>query len=546
MPNLILIGFSYTGKSTIGRAIAAKLGWPFIDIDDLVVERAGQPIPELFATAGEAAFRSLEKDALREACSRSGTVIAAGGGAVTDPENRRLMAEADVVVCLEARPEAVYRRMKEGGPKEPRPLLEAADPLAEIERLKAARQPFYALADWTVHTDILSIEEVAVEVLRGYALARRWKGGAASYQDAAYVVATRSQSYPGYAGWGILDELGPRMRGLGLSGAAYVVADRAVFSLYGRRVMASLKGAGFAVDHRFVEPGEASKSLESARDVYDWLAQRRAERGHCLVALGGGMAGDLAGFVAATYLRGMPFVQVPTTLLAMVDASIGGKVAVNLPAGKNLVGSFWQPRLVLADVQALATLPERELTAGWAEVVKHALILDPELFSFLQANVGGLRSLDPELATEAVRRSAAIKARVVSLDERETEGLRILLNYGHTVGHALEAAAEYQGLLHGEAVAVGMAAASHIAHRLGILDAAEVEAQRRLLEAFGLPQAAPEGVDPAAVRQAMELDKKVAGKTIHWVLLEGIGRATVRSDVPAQVVEEALQAVGLT
>ena len=365
-----------------------------------------------------------------------------------------------------------------------------------------------------------------------------------AYPNADYTVTTSTTSYPGYVGWGFLDDLGQRMREAGLTGTAYIIADRPVFSLYGRQALASLKAAGFAIDHHFLQPGEATKSLATAEKAYEWLAARRAERSHAIVALGGGVAGDLAGFVAATYLRGMPFVQVPTTLLAMVDASIGGKVAVNLPAGKNLVGAFYQPRLVLADVQTLTTLPPREVAAGWAEVVKHALIMDRDLFDVMERQVDALTSLDRAIATETIKRSAAIKARVVSEDERETTGVRTLLNYGHTVGHGLEASLEYGGLLHGEAVSIGMMAAGHISQQLGMLRPEELARQRAILERFGLPVHAPEGVDLATVRQAMSLDKKVEGKRIRWVLLDGIGHAVSRTDVPDSVVDEALRSVG--
>ena len=547
--NIILIGFSYTGKSAVARAMARRLGWTAYDTDGVIVRKTGRDISDLFAREGEAQFRKLEKDVLQEGCAKSNAVIATGGGVVMDPANRRLMAESGVVICLEARPATIHRRLKESqrrsSSKKVRPLLAGDDPLENIRQLKAQRQPFYAAADWTVHVDALSLEEVAQEALRGYETVVRKRGSAAdgvSFPDADYVVTTESQSYPGYVGWGILDDLGAKMRGVGLSGTAYLIADRGVFPIHGERAEASLRQAGFSTERYLVEPGEASKSLATAEALYAWLAQHRAERGHCVLSLGGGMVSDLSGFVAATYLRGMPLVHVPTSLLAMVDASIGGKAAVDLPAGKNLVGAFHQPRLVFADAEVLSSLPPRELTAGWAEVVKHALILDSELFVFMQENREKLRALDPHLATEAIKRSAAIKGRVVSEDEKETTGQRTLLNYGHTVGHALEAATGYQGLLHGEAVAIGMTAAADISQRVGLLDAEAVEEQRRMLESFGLPLTAP-AVDVDALRQAMRLDKKVSGKALRWVLLEGIGRAAVRGDVPADTVEAALQSV---
>ena len=544
------MGFSYTGKSAVARVMARRLGWKALDTDATIVRKTGRPIPDIFSTEGEAEFRKLERATLRDACGGSNVVIATGGGIVTDPENMRLMAQSGVVICLEARPATIYERLKEAQRKNPskkvRPLLAGEDTLDNIERLKAGRQPYYAAADWTVHTDALSVEEAAAEALRGFEAVLRKRGDSAiaAFPGADYVVTTETQSYPGYVGWGIMGELGARMRALGLSGAAHVIADRAVFVLHGRRAEASLRRARFSVAHYLVEPGEASKSLATTEEIYGWLANRRAERGDCIVSLGGGMVGDLAGFVAATHLRGMPLVHVPTSLLAMVDASIGGKAAVDLAAGKNLVGAFYQPRLVFADAQILETLEPRELTAGWAEVIKYALILDPDLFAFLRKNRERLQALDPDLAVEAISRSAAIKARIVSEDERETTGRRTLLNYGHTVGHALEAAMGYRGLLHGEAVAIGMMAAACVSHRLGMLDATRVAEQRRMLEAFGLPVAAPR-VDPQALRRAMQLDKKVSRKVVHWVLLEDIGRTALRGDVPPEAVTEALVAVGV-
>ena len=333
------------------------------------------------------------------------------------------------------------------------------------------------------------------------------------------------------------------MREAGLGGTAFVIADDAVFDLYGEPVMASLREAGFEAYEGVADPGEASKSLEMAGEIYTWLAGRRAERRDCIVALGGGVAGDLGGFIAATYLRGMPVVQVPTTLLAMVDASIGGKVAVNLPAGKNLVGAFHQPRLVLADVDTLRTLPQREMTAGWAEVVKHGLILDRDLLDDIERDRGRLLERDPDALAGIITRSAAIKARVVTEDERETSGMRNLLNYGHTTGHALEAVLDYEGLLHGEAVAIGMGVAAEIALRMKMLTGADLERQAEALRSFGLPLKGPAGIDQAEVRSAMDLDKKVAGKRINWVLLDGIGNAVSRNDVPEDVVRESMAAV---
>jgi 3-dehydroquinate synthase len=251
------------------------------------------------------------------------------------------------------------------------------------------------------------------------------------------------------------------------------------------------------------------------------------------------MVCDLAGFVAATFVRGLPLVHVPTSLLAMVDAAVGGKVAVDHPQAKNLIGAFYQPRLVLADVSVLQTLPPRELTSGWAEVIKHALILDEDLLRLLETDAAAACRLDPTVAERVIARSVALKAAVVSEDEREETGRRMVLNYGHTIGHGLEAAAGYAGLLHGEAVAVGMSGAARIAVRLGILAPEVAERQDALLARFGLPLRAP-GVDARMALAAMALDKKAEGGALRWVLLEDIGRTVIRRDVPASLVEQVV------
>ena len=568
MRHLFLIGFSYTGKSSAGRLAAERLGMPFIDLDERIERRAERPIPEVFEAEGEPAFRALEREALAEVCAEGGAVVATGGGVPVDAENRRLMRESGVVVLLEARAETIRAR-QEAAEGESRPMLAAADPLQRIVELKAERREAYAeSADWTVDTDALDVDGVANrigEIAHGYEVLAAYQGlkemqgleetegieevkglpGRPTITGGApsYTVTTKAGTYHGYIGSGLLEKLGPLMREAGLEGTAFVIADGAVFDLYGEPVMASLKEAGFEAYEGVADPGEASKSLEMAGEIYSWLAGRRAERRDCIVALGGGVAGDLGGFIAATYLRGMPVVQVPTTLLAMVDASIGGKVAVNLPAGKNLVGAFHQPRLVLADVDTLRTLPQREMTAGWAEVVKHGLILDRDLLDDIERERDRLLDRDPGALADIITRSAAIKARVVTEDERETSGMRNLLNYGHTTGHALEAVLDYEGLLHGEAVAIGMGVAAEIAVRMKMLTGADLERQTEALRSFGLPLKGPAGIDQAAVRSAMDLDKKVAGKRINWVLLDGIGNAVSRNDVPEDVVRESMAVV---
>jgi shikimate kinase/3-dehydroquinate synthase len=566
--NLVITGFSGTGKSLVAKEIARRLNWDFLDTDNEIVKQAGKRIAQIFRQEGEARFRELERETIREACQQRQTVIAIGGGAIVDPQNYKLLAKTGLIVCLEAKPETIYERLFREAARSPesevRPLLATDNPLERIRQLKASRQRYYAKADWTIHTDGLSIGEVAEEAIRAWRLLghthphldplpsgeRKSRSQRKTDDDVACVVQTETQNYPIYVGYGLLDKLGEKMEQANLSGTVSIISDESVFSIYGNKVEGILRDAGFAVNSFVVRPGEETKSIDSAIKIYDFLVEHRTERDDIIVALGGGMVGDLAGFGAATFLRGMPWVQLPTSLVAMVDASIGGKVGVNHPEGKNLIGAFYQPSLVLGDCQTLTTLPQRELTSGWAEVIKHGMILDEEFVQFVETNVNSLKKLEPDLLTRAIARSAAIKAQVVGQDEKEREGKRAILNYGHTIGHGLEAATRYKRFLHGEAVAIGMMGAAKLSQRLGILPSAAVERQKALLQKFGLPtslraEAASQKrgrkrgnlkLRIAGVTRAMELDKKVKGKAIRWVLLQDIGKAVICSDVPQKEV----------
>jgi shikimate kinase/3-dehydroquinate synthase len=544
--NIAIIGFSATGKSVIAQKVAERLNWTLVDTDDKIVKLSNMTIHEIFKQDGEDKFRQLEGKVLRQACHKEKAVIATGGGAVIDPENQKLLLETSVVVCLEAKPETIYQRLLHdklySANPVVRPLLAGKNPLERIKQLKAKRQSYYAIADWTVHTDNLTPEEVSREVIKGWHYANKQHSSTQlAGADLACIVETETASYPVFVGWGILDKLGEKMKGISLSGTANIISDETVFSIYGAQVKKTLEKAGFTVNCCVVPPGEASKNIAQAVKIYDFLIEHRVERNDVIVALGGGMIGDLAGFVAATFLRGLPWLQVPTSLIAMTDASIGGKVAVDHPQGKNLIGAFYQPRLVLADVKTLTTLPQRELTSGWAEVIKHGLILDAGFLQLLEDKAKDLIKLKPGITAKVIAQSAVIKCRIVSEDEKET-GKRIILNYGHTIAHGLEAASKYERFLHGEAVSIGMMAAARLSHRLGLLPPDAVEHHKALLQKFGLPTDCS-AVPLADMLSAMELDKKVRGKAIRWVLLEDIGKTIIRSDVPAKEVLSVLKEV---
>ena len=541
--NIFLTGFSGTGKSTVGRETARRLGWRYLDTDTEIVRAAGKSIDAIFRDDSEERFRELERLSLAEACRGNRQVVSTGGGIVTNEANRQLMEASGLVVCLEARPETIRARLaaqgRDSGRAEVRPLLGGG--LDRIRSLKSQRQQSYALAHWTVHTDALTPQEAADQVVDAWETMSGRSPARHVDSDLAATVRTASGSYPVWVGWGVLRELPERVKDVAAPGAAYVITDRGAYR-HGRNAQIALEGGGIPA-HIFTLPsGETSKTLEMADTLYAWLARLKAERGHMVLAVGGGVVGDLAGFVAATFLRGIAFTQVPTTMLAMMDASIGGKTAVDLPQGKNLVGAFYQPRLVLSDVETLQSLPDRELRSGWAEAIKHGLIMDEVLLRRFEDDREAIFALDPSVATDVIRRSVAVKADVVSRDEKETLGLRVLLNYGHTIGHAIEAATGYGRFLHGEAVSLGMTAAAHISLGMGTLTKVEVERQRMLLESYGLPVSAG-GLDRAAILDAMTMDKKTAAGSVRWVLLNGIGKALTRADVPPGLVDEALDVV---
>ncbi|MCG8347160.1 MAG: 3-dehydroquinate synthase [Chloroflexales bacterium] len=361
------------------------------------------------------------------------------------------------------------------------------------------------------------------------------------------VVTTSTVRYPVIVEAGALERLPHHLASLRLDGALWLVSDSAVYPRHGLALEERLRGAGYTVYSRIIPSGEASKNLDQLSQLYSWMLDGGVERRDTVLALGGGVVGDIAGFAAASILRGIALVQLPTTLLAMVDAAVGGKTGVNHPLGKNLIGAFYQPRLVLADTQTLRTLPSRELRAGWAEVIKHGVIRDAGLFDQLehwQAEYGAL-SIDLGILshqtpiTDIIRRAVAVKVAVVSADERE-QGERIILNYGHTVGHALEAAMGYGMLLHGEAVAIGMHAEARIAAAIGLCTPELVERQQQLLSAYGLAAAFPVHADREAILALMLRDKKVERKRIRWVLPTALGAVAVRDDVPVELVRETL------
>lgn len=524
MKNIILTGFMGTGKTTIGLELARQLRRLFLDMDTEIEARAGKSIERIFGDDGEAVFRGMETCLCQELSTQQGLVIATGGGTLVAPDNRALLLQNGIGICLDAHPDEIARRLQ--GTRH-RPLLNVEDPKAEIERLLAARREAYAALLWHIDTTGLSTRAVvqrAMEIAAVITLPVRSPDG----------------TYEIHVGNGLLAHVGDAIRACGgdLGSPVALVANPTVAQEYAAQVEASVRAAGLSPALCSIADGEAYKTLDTVAGLYEQFLAGGLDRSGTVVALGGGVTGDVAGFAAATYMRGLRLVQAPTTLLSMVDSSVGGKTGVDLPQGKNLVGAFKQPAVVLIDPSVLATLPPEELRSGLAEVIKHGIIGAPELFAELQLGHGDLTSWWGDQGATHVAWALEVKIEIVEDDPFE-QGRRAVLNLGHTTGHALERLSEYT-LRHGEAVAIGMVAATRIAARMGRANSTLVDTVQDTLSAWGLPVRCPP-YDVGAIWQAMEHDKKRRGKALRWVLPVAIGRVEVTEDVPREVVTSVLQ-----
>jgi shikimate kinase / 3-dehydroquinate synthase len=496
-----------TGKSTVGRLLAKKVGRPFVDLDERITGRLGMSIKEYFAREGESAFRAVEQSELLALFGASGLtapVVALGAGALLGRETRLHVLERAVVVALEAKPAEVARR---AGSHSGRPLLEGPNAEQRAATLLAERALVYAESHARVATDGRRPEAVAEDVL-------------AVWQRNPIAVAAGASSYAVEVGRGIVAErLGDLARG---ASQALLVTDENVVPRHGPVARAALSGLLTADAEVVLTPGEIHKHIGSVERIWRTALNAGCDRKSVFVGLGGGVATDITGFAAASFMRGVRWLGVPTTLLAMVDASVGGKTGVDLDQAKNAVGAFHQPSGVLCDTELEATEPERGYVSALAEVVKTAVIGDPAMLDLLEREAARVRARDQDLVGELVRRSISVKARIVSMDERES-GLRAVLNLGHTVGHALESHAGLERLTHGEAVSLGLVAALRIGQTLGHTPAALGERVTRLLGELGLPV----DLSREPLREAAELlghDKKRAGKHLKFVVAYEPGR----------------------
>ncbi len=512
-----LYGPSGAGKSHVGKLLAENLRLPFVDLDDEIEARSGKTIPEIFDAEGESGFRNRERQTLGAILAPGEKIIALGGGALTNPENRKLAETYDTVVLLNAPVDTLLERLQSDISK--RPLL-SGKAEKNLAHLLSTRKEHYASFPLQVNTGGKAPKTVAWDIQKRLGMFH--VRGMATEQHPGYDVRVRS---------GGLDHLGEMLKARHLRGPIAVVTDENVGEQYLARVMETLTNSGFETRGVTIPAGEAYKTLDTVSKLWETFLSAKIERSSTVVALGGGVIGDLAGFAAGTFLRGVPWVAMPTSLLAMVDASLGGKTGADLPQGKNLIGAFHPPRLVLADPEVLETLPEAEFLSGMAEVVKHGMIADPFLL-----NLENFASRSQEAPHEdlqglnkMISRAMAVKIHIIEEDPYE-KGFRAALNFGHTVGHGVELASRFR-MRHGEAVAIGMVAETQMAERIGVARARLSDRLVAVLKQLGLPTEIPPALDRNAIAVAMQRDKKKADGIVRFALPTKVGEVQVGVEV---------------
>lgn len=539
--DVVLVGLPGSGKTAVGRRLAGRHRATFIDLDERIESTSGRSIPEIFAEDGEDAFRALEREAVQALGAPDPDpairrVVATGGGAVVDPANRWALLRGRRSAWLDARPEVLAQRLRRS--PNVRPLVAGRDPIGTVRDLAARRERFYAAAE--IHLQGMAEVGGVVDALDG-----RLRELGAPEVDGPTTLLQRSTAIGRFV---LGDGIGPTALDAALtaSGArrAILVSEPGAWAAAGAGIAAALEGIGWSTERLFLPQGEDAKRLAVIADAAEWLAALRVERAEPIVAVGGGALGDAAGFIAATYLRGIPIIHVPTTLVAQVDSSIGGKNGVDIAAGKNLVGAFHQPDTVVIDVRSLRTLPVRQRRAALGEAVKMAALGDERLFELLERDgraiaVGSDAAFETGAVAEVVERCAVAKIDVVLADEREQDGAggRITLNLGHSLGHAIEAAGGFGSVLHGEAVAYGLRAACRIGAAVGVTPPERAERIGRLLDELELArEPLPYVVD--TILGHLTADKKHAGGRLRWVLPTADG-VVIRDDVEPGLVADA-------
>jgi len=536
---IVLVGLMGCGKSSVGKRLAFKLNLQFVDADEEIERAAAKTINEIFADHGEEHFRNGERKVIARLLSNGPQVLATGGGAFINPETRRRVKDNAFSIWLRAELPVLMRRVMK---RDTRPLLREGNPEVTMQKLIEARYPIYAEADMTVDSRDEPHDTIVNEIITRLATGSEGAPPSAIEPNPSRTVHVElgDRSYDVLIARGVLRDVGALIKARFGTVKCGVVTDENVARHHLATLENSLKSEGVFAGSIVMKPGEATKSFRDLAILSERLLELGLERGDLVLPFGGGVIGDLAGFAAGILRRGVRFVQIPTSLLAQVDSSVGGKTGINTPQGKNLIGVFHQPSLVVADTAVLTTLPPREMRAGYAEVAKYGLLGDAEFFSWLEANWQSVFGNNGPALTTAIETSVAAKAAIVARDETET-GDRALLNLGHTFGHALEAWTGYSDrLLHGEGVAIGMCMAFRLSEELRLCPPGTSARVAKHLKAVGLPTKIgdiPGGkADAAELLRLMGQDKKVKAGKLAFILVHGIGQAFVTRDVAPETV----------
>lgn len=519
--NIILIGFMGSGKDVVGQAIVARTGMRFLSIDGYIVLQENKTINRIFKESGESCFRKLEKEAILALKDLKNIVISTGGGIAIDKENRSLLSETGKVVYLDAQLNVIEERLKKDSD---RPLIKDRKNIRRIFE-ERKRNGIYNFADLRIDTSSMTPDEIADEIIQSGYTTRAGIG----FTIDKLVVNTQLKEYPVYIGSNFFnnnskfDKLGNLN-----TDRAVIVTNPVTGALYLRFIENILKENGIDPIHFIIPDGEKFKTLKTVLRIYDFLLKNHVTRSEPILALGGGVIGDLAGFVASTYKRGIQFIQIPTTLLSQIDASVGGKTGVDHKLGKNMIGTFYQPDMVIADVSMLLSLPEKEFRNGLAEVIKYGIIKDPELFDLLETKRNEILKRNISVLIEIVSKCVQIKGKVVEKDEKEEKGLREILNYGHTIGHIIETVTGYSRYSHGEAVAIGMVEEARRALKHGFLNDINLRRMTELISSYDLPVEIPKDINKNDFRSKILQDKKVKRGKIRLPIPEGIGKIILK------------------
>lgn len=544
---IVLVGLMGAGKTTVGRVLADMLGWPFYDSDDEIVRAAGKSISAIFEEEGEPAFRDLERITIRGLLRNGRSVIATGGGSISVPETAGMILESSVCLWLDASVPVLVERTKGSD----RPLLKHGDPQEVLGMLLEKRRQTYMQAHLHILDDNLNPHDMSCRILMQIC---EYLFDTDSIEDEekhvpqalCLTVSLFDRSYPIFIGANLLNNIELWLTQEFHGRKAFIITDYNVRAAVTDKFQAAIAPYMKSVAVMELPPGEQTKSFDRFQVVVEWMIENGIKRDSLVFAVGGGVVGDLTGFASSSVLRGVEFIQIPTTLLSMVDSSVGGKTGINSKFGKNMIGAFYQPRAVIADMDALATLPQREWLSGYAEIVKTALLGDSDFFTWLEINADKILDKTPVTIMRAIEKSCNMKAEIVAQDEHEENGTRAKLNLGHTFAHAFENLCGYGStLLHGEAVGIGLVLAARLSHEIGHLSEKDVLRVTYHLQKMGLKTeirdiGLPAGTTVEHIVDLMRKDKKSTQNGMVFIVMPRIGDAELAYDVPEDAVRKVI------